>query len=127
MQTSEVWQLLGIGLVLVNPHEAVALTRWVHDEELPLVVNCDTDVVELDDPSVGVQCGTRRCTAGTTELWVAASTGDVVRILQFKVTVRHETATSHTNHRALFAILQVGNATKWIIGSQSKLVQVMVC
>ena len=95
-------ELLRVDFILALPRERVVLIGRVDDIELDWAAHANAGAVELYGASAGVKHWSR-------PVGVAATTADVVRVFQLKVTVWHLTATSHAEHWALTARLQVGN------------------
>ena len=93
---------LRVDFILALPRERVVLIGRVDDIKLDWAAHANAGAVELYGASAGVKHWSR-------PVGVAATTADVVRVFQLKVTVWHLTATSHAEHWALTARLQVGN------------------
>jgi len=95
-------KLLCVDFIYAFPSKRVVLIGRVDDVKLDRAAHSDAGAHELDGAGTGVECGAR-------QVHVATSTADVVGVFQLKVTVRHQTASSHADHWSLTSRLQVWN------------------
>ena len=77
--------------------------------------HCHAHNIKLHDTSGGIQRRSRGCSIGSTQLGIAASTCNVVWVLELKVTEWHETASLEPDDWSLGLLLQVWNTAdrKW--------------